>query len=490
MLFKLIGKYFDRFTMKVILLGLFITSWSIASSINLPVRVGEGSFSQGDEGLLSRRGELKPPPQLLGEAELNQLFFSEIKEQNADLKKVKYYLINGETRLAQVHLRKLAFTQTKLRPIVFRYLGILSFIEGNFQKSYEYLSNKELQVLPHFAKICTLKVINQIVLNKIRTLENEWTRCQLEGFNQFNPGSFIWIETLVQMKLKPQVGLTKKPFKEVKLSAMANDELKIFLKLALYLNQEKLIEPQLVELDLMQFEDKEIRELLGQVYFRLGALAKSYRFIEDLDSPNAENIKGNLYVLRNKYELAYAQFKLALAKKKNSQNAMERILPLAWLLGDWKEGAKISERVLASPQTQINKMTLVSAFYAQKGDYQKAKDVLETIVSRSRRGGEIDVTQLHSFVGLMQNKPEVVKKQADLSCAQFDMINCWLGIQMHQWDSFPLTIRRPDKIPAKKEWERLSNEEEKIPLQETVYVNQLDIEELDDKLIQLIPNAR
>lgn len=490
MLFKLIGDYFDRFTMKVILLGFFITTWSIASSINLPSREGEGRFSFDDESLLSRRGEFTPPPQMLGDAELNQLFFTEIKEQNADLKKVKYYLINGETRLAQVHLRKLAYTQTKLRPIVFRYLGILSFIDGDFQKSYDYLNNKELQNLPQFAKICTLKVLNQVVLNKLRTLESEWARCQIEGSTQFNPGSIIWINTLVQMKLKPQLGLTKKPFKGIKLAALANDQLKIFLKLALYLNQEKLIEPQILELDLLQFEDQEIRELIGQVYFRLGALAKSYRFIEDLKTPNAENIKGNLYILRKKYELAYAQFRLGLSIKTNSQNAMERMLPLAWLLGDWSEGAKISERVLASPQTQINKMTLVSAFYAQKGDYQKAKDVLETIVSRSRRGGKVDVTQLHSFVGLMQNKPEVVKKQAALSCEQFDMINCWLGFQMHQWESFPLTIRRPDKIPSKREWERLSNEEENLPLQEKVYVNQIDIEELDDKLIKLIPNAR
>jgi tetratricopeptide (TPR) repeat protein len=229
---------------------------------------------------------------------------------------------------------------------------------------------------------------------------------------------------------------------------------------------------------------------MGQIFFRLGSLAKSYRFIEDLNSPNAENIKGNLYILRNKYELAYAQFKLALEKKQNSQNAMERILPLAWLLGDWEEGAKIAERVIASPQTQINKMTLVSAFYTQKGDYVKAKEVLSTIVSRSRRGTEIDVTQLHSFVGLMQNQPYVVKKQAALSCAQFDMVNCWLSFQMDQWDSFPLTIRRPEPMLVKKDWEKLTQEDLNQPLVETVYVNQLDIEELDDKLIQLIPNAR
>jgi tetratricopeptide (TPR) repeat protein len=490
MLFKLIGEYFDRFTMKVVLMSLILCLCSLASAADLPAQTGDGSFAQYSEDILKRRKELKPPPLLLEQHELNRIMFSEMQEQHADLKKVKYYLLNGETRLAQVHLRKLAYTQTKLRPVIFRYLAILAFIEGRFQKSYEYLSIKELQVLPHYSKICTLKVLNQVVLNKKATLEDEWTRCQMENFTHFNSGNFVWIETLVRMKLKPMVGLTKIPFKGMKLSSLDNTQLKVFLKLALYLNQEKLIEPQLAELDLMQFEDTEIRELMGQIFFRLGSLAKSYRFIEDLRSPNAENIKGNLYILRNKYELAYAQFKLALETKQNSQNAMERILPLAWLLGDWEEGAKIAQRVIASPQTQINKMTLVAAFYTQKGDYDSAKDVLETITSRSRRGSEIDVTQLHSFVGLMQNRPHVVKKQAALSCAQYDMVNCWLSFQMDQWDSFPLTIRRNEKLPVKKEWERLTQEDINQPIKETVYVNQIDIEELDDKLIQLIPNAR
>ena len=476
--------------MKLILIGLLLSFWAMAKTEDVWIRTDEDQYSRATEGLLSRRGTLQPPTQLLGPEELNRVLFSDLQEQNADLKKVKFYLLNGETRLAQVHLRKLAYTQTKLKPIIYRYLGILSFIEGQFQKSYEYLSAKELQFLPHYSKICTLKVLNQVVLNKVNRLDDEWKRCQLESFAHFNSGNFIWIETLVRMKLKPAIGLTKKPFKGVRFAALDNDQLKIFLKLALYLNQEKLIEPQLVELDQKQVQDTEIRELMGQIYFRLGALAKSYRFIEDLDSPNAESIKGNLYILRKKYELAYAQFKLALEKKQNSQNAMERILPLAWVLGDWAEGAKMAERVITSPQTQIGKMTLVAAFYTQQGDYNKAKEVLDTIVSRSRRGTAIDVTQLHSFVGLMQNQPYVVKKQAALSCAQFDMVNCWLSIQMEQWDSFPLTMRRPEKIPVKKDWERLTTEDVNEPLVETVYVNQLDVEELDDKLIQLIPNAR
>lgn len=474
--------------MKFILIGLFLSNLAHAARDVLPIRE-DGGYSLATENLLSRRGELVPPPVLLDAKEMNRVMFSELQEQNEDLKRVKYFLLNGETRLAQVHLTKLAYTKTKLRPVVYRYLGIMNFIEGKFQRSLDFLSKKDLDG-SQYRKICALKILNMVVLDKKHQLENEWSRCMLENYNHFNEGNFVWLDILVQMKINPRPGLTKVPFKKIRLSALDNNQLKIYLKLALYLNQEALIEPQISELDLTQMEDVEVRDLVGHILFRRGALAKSYKFIEDLKTPNAENMKGNLYILRQKYELAYAQFKLALEQKQNSQNAMERILPLAWLLGDWSEGSKIAERVIAAPQTQINKMTLMAAFLTQKGDYQKASDVMDAIIQRSRRGTEIDVTQLYSFAGLMQNKPHVVKKQAAASCAQYDMVNCWLSFQMDQWESFPLTIRRAENLPQRKEWEDLSNELRAESLKEVVYVNQLDIEELDDKLIQLIPNAK
>jgi hypothetical protein len=410
-----------------------------------------------------------------------------MKEQNSDLKKVKYYLINGEIRLAKIYLSKLTYVQTKLKPVIHRYLAILNFMTSDFEKTYFYLSQPELQNLPHYAKICTLKVLSEIVLDKTVDLEDDWARCQVENPGNFREKNLIWLETLVQLKLKPKEGITKIPFKRLKLASLDNDELKVMLKLALYLNQEKIVMEQLPELSFDQLQDTEVRELAGQVFFRMGALARSYRFVEDLKSPNSENIKGNLYLLRNKFELAYAQFKLALEQKQNSQNAMERLLPLAWLLGDWEGGSKYSEMVIASPQTQINKLTLTAAFLMQKGDYDKADRVLTNIAEKSRRGTEIEVTQLASFNALMQNKPDIVRKQANMSCAQYDLVNCWVLFQLGQWDAFPLTIRRDEKLSEKRDWEKLIKENIDQPIKETVYVNQIDIEEMDDKLIQLIP---
>ncbi|MFP5384555.1 MAG: tetratricopeptide repeat protein [Bacteriovoracia bacterium] len=440
------------------------------------------------ENLQRRRGELIPP-QIVDINRMNSVLLGELKQQKNDLTKIKYYLINGETRLAKTHLLRLAYTRTKLRPVIYRYLATLSFIESDFHKTYEYLSLPELQQIPYYGNICVLKVLSQIVLNKTRTLDNEWDKCRIENATSFRSDKLPWLQTLVQLKLKPLEGITKVPFEKMKLAALNIEETKTMMKLALYLNQEELLAGQIPFLEVEQLQDPEIREIAGQALFRIGSLAKAYKFVEDLKSPNAENIKGNLYLLRNKYELAYAQFKLALEQKLNSQNAMERLLPLAWLLSDWEGGSKYAEQVIASPQTQINKLTIMAAFLMQKGDYERSNIILQSIATKSRRGTEIEVTQLAAFTALMQNKPDIIKKQATMSCNQYDMLSCWMLFQLTQWDAFPLTIRREDKVPVKREWENLTKSTINNPLNETVFVNQLDIEELDDKLIQLTPGS-
>lgn len=469
--------------MKYLILTLLVARMAFA---DVPVLSGRGGTNTTDE-VLNRRGTLRPPEDIFSILELNKVLFSELDAQNQELKKVKYYLMNGEIRLASVFLSKLSYTQTKLRPIIYRYLAILSFIQSDFKKTHHYLSLPELQNIPQFGKICVLKVLTEIVLDKKRQLEDNWERCQTENPGGFRERNLIWLETLVQLKLRPGKGITKVPFKDFRIAALDNEESKVLMKLALYLNQEKLIIDQIPELEVQQLQDPEIRELAGQALFRTGALAKSYKYISDLKSPNAENIKGNLYLLRQKYEIAYAQFKLALEQKFNSQNAMERLLPLAWLLGDWEGGSKYSEQVMATPETVFNKMTLMAAFFMQKGDYERSNNILETIALRSRRGAHLEVTQLATFTGLMQNKVDVARRNAQASCDQYDLVNCWILFQLSQWDAFPLTIRREDKILEKKEWEKLVSDEIKQPIKETVFVNQLDIEELDDKLIQLIP---
>ncbi|HXH30219.1 MAG TPA: hypothetical protein VNJ01_05350 [Bacteriovoracaceae bacterium] len=459
-----------------------------ASAADVPISTGT-RISYATEDLLALRGSLIPPSEILDLEEANRVLFSETRIQKELLRKVKYLLINGETTLAKIHLSKLALTQTTLRPVIYRYLAMLYFFEGRFDMTYQYLVQPELSVIPHFAKICPLKILSQIVLDKTLDLESEWAKCRIQNLNHLQPQKVVWLNTLVELKLAPRPGVTRVPFQKMKLAALNSDDLKMILKLALYLNQEELISPQIEEFTYDQYQDPEVRELAGQVLFRLGFFVKAHRFIEDLKSPNAENIKGNFYALQNKYELAYAQYKLALEQKQDSQNALERLLPLSWLLGDWEGGSKYAELMSSTAKTRISKMTLMAAFYVQKGDYEGALKILDLVAQRSQKTFRVETTQLTSFAALMLNRPQTVKKNALLSCAQYDLMNCWVLFQLGQWDNFPLTVRREDKLPDKKEWENYLKEDITEPLQETVYINQLDIEEMDDKLVQLIKKS-
>lgn len=443
--------------------------------------------STTDKDSIKYRDQIDFPEAVLDLEELNKELFSERKSQHKDLVKIKYHLLNGEISLAKFLLRKLTYTKTNLRPLVYRYLALISFVESDFLKTYEYLSVPELQDIPHFGKVCILRVLTEIVLEKKEQLEESWKDCQSHNVTNFRNKNLIWLDLLVELKTRPKVGITSIPFKGIKLASYSAEEIKIILKLALYLNQEEMLAGQLTELTIDQLEDPEIREIIGQIFFRTGAFKKAYQFIEDLKSPNAENIKGNIYVLRKKYEIAYAQFKLALEQKSNSQNALERLLPLAWILGDWESGVQYSEQLNSQAKNYAHKLTLMAAFQMQKGEYNKAGQTLNTISYKTMRGTELSVTQLASFTSLMQNKAGEAQKNALLSCEQYDLINCWILFQLGQWEDFPLMLRREEEIPKKNDWEKLTKSNLNEPLKEAVFVNQVDIEELDDKLIQLIP---
>ena len=447
------------------------------------------SFPQVEEtDHYMRRGSYQLAPEFFDLKEIEQALYKEINREHKDLKKAKYFLLNGKTQEAQLHLSKLAYSHTKLRPIIYRYLGVLSFIQGQYEKSQIYLSLPELNKYPELAKICTMQVLNQIVLDKIQNLAKNWERCQIMNAQGFKSINLIWLDTLVNIKIDHSEGVTEVPFRNVRLDALSMSDLKILLKLSIYLNQDSLLLPEVNRLQTQDFKDQELREILGHMYYRNGQLVNAYRFIEDLKTPNAETIKGNLYVLRGKYEVAYAQFKLALEIKQNSENALERLLPLSWILGDWQNGSIYAENLNADSRQMPHKLTLLTAFMVQRGEFEKAESILSHIAGQTGRGTHLDVTQLHAFTKLMRSKNAELARQANLSCQQYDLLNCWILYQTTQWQDFPFLVRRQGPIEHTQKWKDLIiGQTEKSPLTETSYVNQLDIEELDDALIDLIP---
>lgn len=441
-----------------------------------------------ENNLYRRRGELIPLSNGESEEALFKAMMSEFTTQKEDLKRVKYYLINGEVRMAKMYLRQMMLTEPRLRPLGYRFLGMLEFILGNYQESLKELKRPELNKFGNYQKVCVLRILNQIILNDLFDLEDQWDRCLLENIKEMQSNRLLWLETLVRLKTAPSENTLIAPFKYNKIFSLPNEDIKITLKLALYLNQESLVLPEIMQLTLDAILDPEIRELAGLILFRAKKFSLSYKFIEDLNTANINNIKGNLYLMQNKYELAFAQFKLALTQKQNSLNAMERALPLAWEIGQWEEGTKLAEQVITSPEGAMSKLALTSAFYVQRGLYKEAEKRLDYITTYSTEGENLTVTQLYAYNHLMQKKSLETMKYADLSCKAYDLAQCWLLYQFSYWDHFPLTVLRDEPLFKNTNWWDDESALTTISaLKETIYVNQKDIEELDDALIKLIP---
>lgn len=456
----------------------------LAYLLLIPAAFAQQKLIQGE--LYARRGEYVPPELILTQEELNRVLFSESRLYKEELKKVKYFLINGELNLAKVFLQKLTDGQPKLRPVAHRYLGMIAFIEQDYQKSLGYLTRGELRNPPHYKRVCITIVLNKIILNETRSLEDEWDRCQTEGARDLNATNLVWLDTLVKLKLNPRPGITRKPFEKINLQALEIQDLKILLKLAIYLNQEDMVVDKLVTLLPEQLVDPSVRELAGHIFFRSGKFANAYKFIEDLKTPNSENIKGNLLLLREKYEIAYAQFRVALQEKQNSQNALERLVPIAWLLGDWVGGSKYAQQLVARDSNEANKQTILAAFEMQKGEYARTKALLKEIRSKSRRGNALEVNQIAAFTALMENEVPPLRSAAAQSCELYDVVNCWVLFQTYHWENFPLLVRRTNELPKPGRWTELTSTKREKKLTEAVYVFQQDIEELDDQKIKLI----
>ena len=449
-----------------------------------------GAWSQASNTDLGKlRGKILPYNNAESEEALFKAMLSEFSKQKIELKKVKYYLINGEVRLAKMYLRQMLLTEPKLRPLGYRYLAMIEFILGNYTQSLAELKRPELDKFGVYGKVCVLRVLNQIILNDVFDLSEKWDRCIIENTREIQGNRLIWLETLVQLKINPSAATLKVPFKYTRIFALPNDDIKIILKLALYLNQEDLVLEEINKLTFDAIIDPEIRELAGLILFRAKKFSLSFKFIEDLNTANVNNIKGNLYLMQNKYELAFAQFKLALVQKQNSLNAIERALPLAWEIQQWDEGTKLAEQIITSPEGAMSKLALTAAFYIQKDKFAEAEKRLDYITTYSTEGENLTVTQLYAYTNLMQKRTLETVKYADLSCKSYDLAQCWLLYQFSYWgDHFPLTVRREEPIFKNESW---WNDESTLttisPLKENIYVNQKDIEELDDALIKLIP---
>lgn len=418
----------------------------------------------------------------------------EYEDKSSDifaLQQAKRGIINGDLELARFFLSKISDRRTKLLKVKKRYLSIIKFIEADYQGSYDLIKGSEFNNVTNYREICLLRIINLVALEDLRTLNEEVGSCQNLTF-QFSNNNQFWLTQMAKIKERDEELLKGNLIENFRNALTSTEFTEIWMKMALFLNKEKIVLKYIGQFPPSTFQSKAVRELIGFAYYRDGQPKKALDFIEDIESPNADNIRGNINLEEKKYELAFGHFKLALQKKENSQNALERGIPLSYILSQWDEGIKMLKRIVGINLNIRKKTTLETLFYIRKEDFKKARENLLYLEQKYNKNFPREVNLMDSYVALREGDNQKLELSAGKACQGYDGLNCWLTLQLLHWENIGQTIEREEETLSFKGWsiDSLKEKVEIKPLRESVSIDQRDIEELDDNLVKINPEER
>ncbi|MGZ3867856.1 MAG: hypothetical protein ACXVLQ_02070 [Bacteriovorax sp.] len=440
------------------------------------------------------------------EDEYNDAAFLEAQLQNEafergsdidSLLRAKFKIIGGDLKMAKFYLGRIDDKKSKLFTIKKRYQAIIAFIEGRFNDSLNDLSDKRFTETSLFSQVCLLRLINFMAVNDIDSIKREKESCMFYTGKTSKNDQF-WLDTMIKLKTKDSEGVKKNLLTDVE-NTLSDDEMsKLWLKTGLYLNKEKDLLNLLSLLPESSYQSKRLREIVAFMYLRSGTPSdkqKALAFVDDIDSANAENIKGNINLQNKEYELAFGHFKLALQKKQDSTNSLERAIPLSWILNQWKDGIEMIDSNTNKNLDPRNVRAIRAAFLIREKRFEEAQKELALLKIDFQNEPPFEVNIMDSYVSLIMSEKEKkfdqrkIEDSAEKACRSFDGINCWISLQFVQWENLGKTIKRDEDIFQDNEMTLDSLKEKKAttPLKETITVDQRDIEELDSEGIKIRP---
>lgn len=403
---------------------------------------------------------------------------------------IKYDIINGDFEQAELRMLQTRFEESFSAPIQMRYRAMLNFAKGDYKKSLKILEHPEFSKFKHQDNICLLKTLNQVILDQSQEAKETWQYCQ--KFIASNSGnSNIWMNALINLKIQQEKSIAAKALKDLAIEYEKDDRLRLFLKLALYLNKQDVILPRIPYLAANAFENPKTRELLGLLYYRDYDFVNAYNLIEDLSTPNALNIKGNILLAQKKLELAYAQFKQALIKKNDSQNSLERITPAAWSLNQWEEGAQFASQLETTERTKDSGLALEAAFLTKSEKPNLALKKLNEIINKNVHSGSLEVNQLYGYNSFAIGNNRDLFHFSNAACEQKDAFSCWIKSQLLIWEDLPALAKRKGGLHDESTSiiESLQSSFSADPIKEKIYIQQKEIEELEDREMMIINSS-
>lgn len=412
------------------------------------------------------------------------------------LARAKFKLINGDIGMSEYYLNQIDDRRSGLSPIKKRYLALIQFIRGDYKNSNKIISDiQEAEALStgtYYPQVCLLKILNALAINDLETLKIEQAPCMVKT-QKFSKNDQYWLDIMIKLKLHDSKGITAGLLKDQNQILAENDATKLWLKTGLYLNREKDIINLLGILDESSYQSKRLREIIGFMYLRQGDKEKALSFVDDIDSANAENIKGNISLQKNEYEIAFGHFKLAMQKKQDSTNSLERSLPLSWLLNQYEDGLKMIDSQTFKYMDPRNKRGIKIAYLIKLKKYAEAEKELAIIMSEYKNHPPNDVYVMDSFLSIIKGgiggkyDRRTSEDLAEKACKAFDGFNCWVAMKLTQWNNLGKTILRSDEVFIDKTITLDSMKAPVLitPLQEENAIDQHDIEELDSNTVRL-----
>lgn len=403
------------------------------------------------------------------------------------IRSAKFLMINGDLEKARLLLKEVYLTTDFSKKTQLRYLAMINFIEGNYLESTKILGRKDMQSFTEKSRYCVMNLISLLILDKKDRLKIEYKSCR-ESISNKAEVDLVWLDALIKINTADGSFKSEDLFKNIFIENLEQDQLRIYLKLAIYLGQPKKVIPKFKVLSEETLSDPLFRELMGMNYFRNLDLVKAYQLLENSSDPNAEVFKGNILLLQQKYEAAFAQYKLALKQKENSANALERIIPLAWSLNQWQEGIDYIKRFKFNKGDELKKLTLLAAFQTMQQKPKKVKNTLKYINKLTKKGDPIEVLQVSSLNSLMTENERELESIVYRACLKKDGVHCWLLFALSAWDEPSQALKSKERLHlgSLNNYRPYFESVKTAPLTEEVFVDQKDIEELDNDLIEIL----
>ncbi len=413
----------------------------------------------------------------------------------------KWYLLNGQDKKALHYLRKIDTYQSELLPIILRYKAQIDFMNGRYSQALESLMDPVFNDARLLKQVCTLRILlllierpalpmpsdernrDQMARDR-RVLRDNFSYCRSLHGNESKTFSY-WLNNLEKISTADLKVLREANLSDIRYILTQPEMVRVWLKTGLFTNNESLIEDNLAIIPEEFFRFEFFRELMALYYYRLGDYQKTLSFLDEIETPNADNIRGNINLRNQEYELAFGHFQLALQKKANSRNAMMRIIPLSWLLQQWDTAQELLSQMVNKEYNFYHKETLDSAIHIQLEELHIADRKLRFLHNHYQTETPHIINLMISYVSLRQNQRERLLNFAQQSCRNNDPLNCWILHQTLIWDNLSQTIERSDNPFEHFSIEDLKRSTEIIPLQDEPYINQADIEELDNQSIDL-----